>query len=123
MKKVLGNKWYIFLLCAPAMLLLIAFVMYPILNIVVMSLQKTDGLTPAKFIGFKNFVQLFTDDGFMRANLASLGLCLLAVICNAILAIAVSILLCTLGPRLRKYCVRHLLSRWCCRYRLSPSCG
>ena len=61
MKKVLGNKWYIFLLCAPAMLLLIAFVLYPILNIVVMSLQKTDGLTPAKFIGLKNFVQLFTD--------------------------------------------------------------
>ncbi|MBU9736885.1 carbohydrate ABC transporter permease [Diplocloster agilis] len=102
MKKVLGNKWYIFLLCAPAMLLLIAFVLYPILNIVVMSLQKTDGLTPAKFIGFKNFVQLFTDDGFMRANLASLGLCLLAVICNAILAIAVSILLCTLGPKTQK---------------------
>ena len=102
MKKVLGNKWYIFLLCAPAMLLLIAFVLYPILNIVVMSLQKTDGLTPAKFIGFKNFVQLFTDDGFMRANLASLGLCLLAVICNTILAIAVSILLCTLGPKTQK---------------------
>ena len=102
MKKVLGNKWYIFLLCAPAMLLLIAFVLYPILNIVVMSLQKTDGLTPAKFIGLKNFVQLFTDDGFMRANLASLGLCLLAVLCNAILAIAVSILLCTLGPKTQK---------------------
>lgn len=102
MKKVLGNKWYIFMLCAPAMLLLIAFVLYPILNIVVMSLQKTDGLTPAKFIGLKNFVQLFTDDGFMRANLASLGLCLLAVICNAILAIAVSILLCTLGPKTQK---------------------
>ena len=99
---MLGNKWYIFLLCAPAMLLLIAFVMYPILNIVVMSLQKTDGLTPAKFIGLKNFVQLFTDDGFMRANLASLGLCLLAVLCNAILAIAVSILLCTLGPKTQK---------------------
>ncbi|WP_343249493.1 sugar ABC transporter permease [Diplocloster hominis] len=102
MKKVLGNKWYIFMLCAPAMLLLIAFVLYPILNIVVMSLQKTDGLTPAKFIGLKNFVQLFTDDGFMRANLASLGLCLLAVLCNAILAIAVSILLCTLGPKTQK---------------------
>ena len=102
MNKVLGNKWYIFMLCAPAMLLLIAFVLYPILNIVVMSLQKTDGLTPAKFIGLKNFVQLFTDDGFMRANLASLGLCLLAVLCNAILAIAVSILLCTLGPKTQK---------------------
>ncbi len=102
MKKVLGNKWYIFLLCAPAMLLLTAFVLYPILNIVVMSLQKTDGLTPAKFIGLKNFVRLFTEDEFKRANWASLGLCLLAVLCNAILAIAVSILLCALNPKAQK---------------------
>ena len=38
MKKVLGNKWYIFLLSAPALILLAAFVVYPIFNIVVMSL-------------------------------------------------------------------------------------
>ena len=32
----------------------------------------------------------------------ALGLCLLAVLCNALLAIAVSILLCTLGPKTQK---------------------
>lgn len=102
MKKVLGNKKYIFLLCFPAMLLLTGFVFYPIINIISMALQKTDGLTPAKFIGLKNFVQLFTDDAFIRANTASIGLCLLAVLCNAMLAIAVSILLCTLGAKTQK---------------------
>ncbi len=100
--KLLRNKRYIFLLCFPAMVLLIAFVLYPILNIIMMSLQKTDGLTPAKFIGLKNFIQLFTDDAFIRANFASIGLCILAIIFNAILAIAVSILLCTLGVRTQK---------------------
>lgn len=102
MGKVLGNKKYIFLLSAPALILLAAFVIYPIINIVIMSLQKTNGLTPAEFIGIDNFKQLFSDDAFIRSNLASLGLCLLAVVCNAFLAIAVSILICTLGPRTQK---------------------
>ena len=102
MKKVLGNKKYIFLMCAPALFLLAAFVIYPIINIVIMSFQKTNGLTPAKFIGIENFIQIFQDEAFLKANVASLGLCILAVIFNAILAIVVSILLCTLGKRTQK---------------------
>ncbi len=102
MKKVLGNKWYIFLLSAPALILLAAFVVYPIFNIVIMSLQKTNGLTPPEWIGLENFKTLLQDEAFIRANLASLGLCLLAVLCNAVLAVIVSILLCTLGPRTQK---------------------
>ncbi|MFR5021680.1 MAG: carbohydrate ABC transporter permease [Mediterraneibacter gnavus] len=102
MKKVLGNKKYIFLMCAPALFLLAAFVIYPIINIVIMSFQKTNGLTPAKFIGIENFIQIFQDEAFLKASVASLGLCILAVIFNAILAIVVSILLCTLGKRTQK---------------------
>lgn len=102
MKKVLGNKKYIFLLCAPALFLLAAFVIYPIINIVIMSFQRTNGLTPAKFVGIENFIQIFQDGAFLKANVASLGLCILAVIFNAILAIVVSILLCTLGKRTQK---------------------
>ena len=102
MKKVLGNKKYIFLMCAPALFLLAAFVIYPIINIVIMSFQKTNGLTPAKFIGIENFIQIFQDEAFLKANVASLGLCILAVIFNAILAIVVSILLCTFGQRTQK---------------------
>lgn len=102
MKKVLGNKWYITMFCAPGLILFTAFVLYPVCNIVVMSLQKTDGLSPAKFSGIQNYIQLFTDSAFIKANLASLGLCLLAVLCNAILGIAVAILLATLGKRTQK---------------------
>ncbi len=73
MKKVLGNKWYIFLLSAPALILLAAFVAYPLVSIVIMSLQKTNGLTPAEFVGLDNFLQLIQDEAFIRSNLASLG--------------------------------------------------
>ena len=89
-------------MCAPALFLLAAFVIYPIINIVIMSFQKTNGLTPAKFIGIENFIQIFQDEAFLKANVASLGLCILAVIFNAILAIVVSILLCTFGKRTQK---------------------
>ncbi|MEG1847736.1 MAG: sugar ABC transporter permease [Lachnospiraceae bacterium] len=102
MKKVLENKWYIFILSAPAVLLFSAFVLYPLGNIILMSFQKTDGLSPATFAGFGNFIKLFSDEGFMRANLASIGLCLLAVIFNAALAIAVAILLFALGKKAQK---------------------
>ena len=102
MKKVLENKRYIFILSAPALILLAAFVIYPLINIIIMSLQETNGLSPAKFVGFQNFLRLFQDASFLKANIWSIGLCLLAVLCNAILAIAVSILLCTLNPRMQK---------------------
>lgn len=102
MKGVLGNKKYIFALSAPALLLLAAFVIYPLINIVVMSLQETNGLTPAIFVGIKNYIRIFQDGSFIKANLWSVGLCMLAVIFNAILAITVSILLSTLNLRVQK---------------------
>lgn len=102
MKNVLGNKKHIFLLCAPALILFTAFVIYPLINIVVMSFQKSNGLTPAEFIMFDNFKRIFQDPAFIRANISSLGLCLLAIIFNALLAVGVSILLCTLGSRTQK---------------------
>ena len=102
MKKVLGNKRHIFLLSAPALILLTAFVAYPLINIVIMSLQKTNGLMPAEFVGLDNFLKLIQDEAFIRSNMASLGLSILAVLCNALLAIIVSILLCTLAPKVQK---------------------
>ncbi len=102
MKKVLGNKRYIFILSAPALILMAAFVLYPLINILIMSVQETNGLSPAVFVGFENFIKIFQDSSFIKANIWSLGLCLLAVIFNAILAITVSILLSTLSPRAQK---------------------
>ena len=102
MKNVLENKKYIFLLCIPAFTLIAAFVIYPLINIIIMSFQKSNGLSPAEFIMLDNFKRLFQDSAFIRANIASIGLCVLAVIFNALLAFAVAILLCALGNRTQK---------------------
>ena len=102
MKSILENKKYIFLLSAPAMILFSAFVIYPLINIVILSLQKTNGLNNAKFVGFQNLKLLFDDISFIKANIASIGLCILAVVFNAILAIVVAILICTLDIRIQR---------------------
>lgn len=87
--------------CAPALILFVSFVLYPLLNIVMMSFQKTDGLSPAVFVGIQNFKKLFADDAFWRANFASLGLCLLAIVFNAMLGIAVAIILSSINQKLQ----------------------
>lgn len=102
MKGILENKKYIFLLCFPAMLLFSAFVIYPLLSIIVMSMQKTNGLTTEKFVWFENFKTLINNTSFIKANFASIGLCILAVIFNAILAVVVAVLMCTLDTRVQK---------------------
>lgn len=102
MKRVLGNRRYIFFLSAPGLILLAAFVIYPLINIVIMSMQQTNGLTPAVFVGIENYEKIFTDSSFIKANIWSIGLSVLAIIFNALLAIVVSILLSTLSPRTQK---------------------
>ena len=56
----------------------------------------------AKFVGFQYFKLLFDDISFIKANIASIGLCILAVVFNAILAIVVAILICTLDIRIQR---------------------
>jgi len=101
MKKILENKLYIFILSLPALVLFSGFVLYPMLYSGFMSLQKTDGLTKATFTGISNFIRLFTDEAFLRANSASFGLSLLAVIFNALLATAVAVLVCGLDAKIQ----------------------
>jgi len=101
MKKILENKLYIFILSLPALVLFSGFVLYPMLYSGLMSLQKTDGLTKATFAGISNFIRLFTDEAFLRANSASFGLSLLAVIFNALLATAVAVLVCGLDTKIQ----------------------
>jgi ABC-type sugar transport system permease subunit len=103
MNTVLGNKRNIAIFCLPAILLLLFFVVYPLFQILVMSFQKTDELSPATFLGFANYLKLFRDEPFIRANLQSIGLSFLAILFNAVLAIGVAILLSGLHEKAQKY--------------------
>ena len=47
---------------APAMILFVVFVLYPILYIFNASMYDWDGINQALFIGLQNYVEMFTDD-------------------------------------------------------------
>jgi ABC-type sugar transport system permease subunit len=65
-RKVRFNSAYLFI--APSMLVIAAFVVYPILQALWMSLHDWSFMDPTRtFIGLANYVQLFQDDRFWNS--------------------------------------------------------
>ena len=60
MKKPLGYKINIFLFLLPALLLFVTVLIAPIVMSFVYSLTKWNGFTTPEYIGFKNYMELFT---------------------------------------------------------------
>lgn len=53
---------------APALLLVMTFVIYPTINVFIMSLYKWGGLSSKKsFVGFNNFLLLWEDKNFIKS--------------------------------------------------------
>ena len=57
------NQAYIYI--APAVILVTLICIYPIIRTFVMSFTDNDGLNPANFIGFENYVKLFLDPNYI----------------------------------------------------------
>ena len=56
-----GIKWSALIWIAPALILVLAFFIYPLINTIILSFQKTDQLgNVTGFVGFKNYVTVFT---------------------------------------------------------------
>ena len=57
------NQAYFYV--APAVILVGLICIYPIVRTLVMSFTDNDGLNPANFIGFKNYIRLFLDPNYI----------------------------------------------------------
>jgi multiple sugar transport system permease protein len=83
-----------YLLLAPAVLVLLAFMLYPIVYVFLISLFKTNKLAQLKqFVGLRNFVYQFTDKEFWRITIRSLYWTAIAVAVKMILGMVVALLL------------------------------
>ena len=67
MNKVLGNKKSIAVFVLPAFLIYAIFVLVPIGYNVYVSFLQTDLMSPSKFVGIKNYINLFQDKTFVGA--------------------------------------------------------
>lgn len=69
MDKVLGNKKAIMVFVLPALLLYIGIAVIPMFMSLSYSTLKWNGFGQSVFIGFKNYISLFSDQGFLRSVL------------------------------------------------------
>lgn len=67
MKKIMGNKKSIAVFVLPAFLIYAVFVLIPIGYNIYVSFLKTDLMSPSKFVGLKNYINLFKDKTFLGA--------------------------------------------------------
>lgn len=67
MNKILGNKKSIAVFVLPAFLIYGVFSLIPIFYNIYISLFQTDLMSPGKFVGLKNYLNLFKDSTFLTA--------------------------------------------------------
>jgi len=81
-------------LLAPAVLVLLAFMVYPIAYVFLISLFKTNKLAQLKeFVGLRNFVNQFSNKEFWQITARSLYWTAIAVVVKMILGMVVALLL------------------------------
>lgn len=89
----------------PALLMVLLFLYYPILQNLWLSLYKFSGFTPGKtFVGFDNYVQAWKDPIFRRALFNNTAYAVISVICQVFLSLVLAVILeDTVGKRLRGF--------------------
>ena len=100
MKKLYSNKWLILLFLLPALILFCGVLIAPIGASFYLSLFDWKGLGPMTFVGFNNYVELFTSDSinFLKALGNALLLAALSVFIQIPLALALAL---ALGKKIR----------------------
>jgi ABC-type sugar transport system permease subunit len=85
-----GLQPYLFI--APALLVIGVFVLYPVFNLFYLSLCKADILGRTRFIGFGNFLDLFTSLDFANSVRATVVFMVVVVVVQTALALLVALL-------------------------------
>ena len=89
--RLLKSEWaWAYMLIAPTIIGLIILNIFPFFNSIWLSLQKMQGLSPAKFIGIKNYQTLFSDKLVMQATWNTLYFMLLTVPVGVFLALVMA---------------------------------
>lgn len=94
MDKLLRNKKAIVIFIAPALILFTLVLFVPILQVIYYSLCEYSALTKPEFIGFENYIELFTDDETMLTALKnSFFFMIFSVISQQIVGLLLAVLL------------------------------
>jgi len=93
MDSVRRNKLAIFLFIFPALLLFFVIIILPIIMSGYYSLLDWDGINGSTFVGFSNYIELFTDPGFQKTIINAMILAILSVFIQLPMALGLALLL------------------------------
>ena len=92
-RRMEGNSWSAWIWIAPAVILLLAWFIYPLVQTVILSFSKTDFLgNPVGFAGLNNYQFVFTDGNLLGALKNNLIWLVLATILTVGLGLLVAVL-------------------------------
>lgn len=95
-----------YLMLSPAMLLFLLFVVAPVVAAVVLSFYSWDLLSPAVFVGFDNYRELFTDSTLLIALKNTLVFTFATVILHLVLGMGLALIVNAATSRALKYFLR-----------------
>jgi multiple sugar transport system permease protein len=82
-----------YLLLTPSLFGILAFLVFPILVVIWLSLNSWDLLSPARFIGLRNFTTVFADPAFLRSLLVTVLFVLMVIPVQTALGLLAAVLL------------------------------
>jgi multiple sugar transport system permease protein len=82
-----------YLLLTPSLFGILAFLVFPILVVIWLSLNSWDLLSPARFIGLRNFTTVFADPAFLRSMLVTVLFVLMVIPLQTALGLLAAVLL------------------------------
>lgn len=88
-----GISWSAWIWIAPAVILLLLFFIYPLINTLILSFQKTDSLGDVTgWVGWRNYQYVFTDPGMLDVLKNNLIWLILATILTVGLGLIIAVL-------------------------------
>jgi len=109
-------SWAPIALLAPALIMLVVFIGWPLVQLVVMSFQEFGRAqifgAPPEFIGLGNYIDVLTDPEFWAVLVRSIALCVVSVIATMVLGVAIAVMMTKLGKVMRTAVSSALLLAW-----------
>jgi sn-glycerol 3-phosphate transport system permease protein len=89
-----GGSWGALLYLVPALVVFVAFFFFPLGRSIYLSFQRSDLFgRPRGFVGVEHYTDLFTDPGFGKTLLVTLGFTVLTVIPSILIGLVLALLL------------------------------
>ncbi|URZ08786.1 carbohydrate ABC transporter permease [Clostridium felsineum] len=90
----LANKYWKYAFVLPMVVLYLIFFMYPLVQGIIVSFTSWDGLSSVKhFIGLKNYMNLFSDNDFVKSISFTLELTIVLIVIEIVVGLVIAVLL------------------------------